>query len=120
MTTKPFIFAALTIFSSAAALAEDFADQPKQLGPSTVTRAEVRQAAIQARAAGRITEGEIARSVDTTGTTLTRAQVHAETLEALRIGAVSRHNHDSFATPAQLDQIHMAGLRAVAMTVAAR
>jgi Domain of unknown function (DUF4148) len=87
---------------------------------STTTRAEVKQATIDARAAGLIASGERSVINESTGSTLTRAQVVAETLEAIRIGAIAYGEASPVITPAQLDSIQMAGMKAQAMTVAAR
>lgn len=87
---------------------------------STLTRAEVRTDALRARAAGHIAIGERSYVVAETGPGLTRAQVVAETLEAIRVGAIDHHEHTQVLTAMQLDSIRQAGLRAVAMTVASR
>lgn len=87
---------------------------------STTTRAEVKQATLDARAAGLIASGERSVINEPTGSTLTRAQVVAETLEAIRIGAIAYGEASPVITPAQLDSIRMAGLKARSMTVAAR
>jgi hypothetical protein len=87
---------------------------------ATVSRADVQQAALQARAAGLVASGERSVVNEPTGSTLTRAQVVAETLEAIRVGAVAYGEATVVITPAQLDSIHMAGLKAATMTVAAR
>jgi hypothetical protein len=57
-----------------------------------------------------------------TASALTRAQVRAETLEALRIGAVGGGDYalrDGLSA-AQIESIRMAGQRALAMNVASR
>jgi hypothetical protein len=87
---------------------------------STTTRADVQQAALNARAAGLIASGERSVVNEPTGSTLTRAQVVAETREAIRVGAIAQGEASLVITPAQLDSIRMAGLKAQAMTVAAR
>jgi hypothetical protein len=50
----------------------------------------------------------------------TRAQVRAETLEAARIAPLSRGEHYHFYTPEELRRIQQAGLRALAVEMAAR
>ena len=87
---------------------------------STVSRAQVQADAVRARAVGHIAIGERSYVVADTGPGLTRAQVAAETLEAIRIGAIDHREHNQFATAMQLESIRQAGLRAVAMTVASR
>jgi hypothetical protein len=87
---------------------------------SSVTRAAVRQAAIEARAAGQIAVGNQDVVIDNLGPGLTRAQVRAETLEAIRLGLISHGEYSPVPTQDQLAQIHMAGLKAVSMTVASR
>ena len=87
---------------------------------STLTRAEVREAAIQARAAGLVQHGDATHFAVPTGSSLTRAQVLAETLAAIRVGAISRGEHNSFPTAEQLQSIRMAGLEALTMDTATR
>lgn len=90
---------------------------------STLTRAEVRAAFIEARNAGLITVGEHTVAVESlkpTGMGLTRAQVVAELREAQRIGAIAYGDQPVFPTERQLSLIRMAGERAAAMAVAAR
>jgi len=55
-----------------------------------------------------------------TTSTLTRAQVMAETAEALRLHVVSRSETNTFPTDAQLHSIHVAGLKALPMDAAAQ
>lgn len=86
---------------------------------STVSRAEVRQAAIEARDARQ----RIAYSGETAGdltsapivSTVSRAQVRAEAVEAARLGVTSNYEGTRVITPAQLAQIRDAGLRATQM-----
>jgi Domain of unknown function (DUF4148) len=52
--------------------------------------------------------------------TLTRAQVVAETLEAIRVGAISRRERTTSPTAAQLESIHVAGQRAADLLLAMR
>lgn len=90
---------------------------------STLTRAEVRAAFIQARDAGLITAGEHTVAVESlrpTGMMLTRAQVVAELREARRIGAIGHGDQIKIPTEEQLSLIRMAGERAAAMSVASR
>jgi hypothetical protein len=94
---------------------------------STVSRAEVRRAAIEARdARQRMTvSGENAGDLTSAPfvSTVSRAQVHAEAVEATRLGVTSSYDGTRVITPAQLAQIREAGLRAASaqsMVAAAR
>ncbi len=123
MFTKTFITAAIAIACFAAgtaAMANETSYEPPVTTTSTLTRAEVLAEAQRARAAGEITQGETSLELKPVGATKTRAQVRAETLEAIRLGAISRGEDNSFPTIEQLQRIEMAGLRALAMTMAAR
>ena len=87
---------------------------------SSKSRAEVRAqtlSAIQAEFAARNEADHQRLAIDTRPSTLTRAQVVAEAVEARRLGLIA-HGESSapIATPAQLDRIRMAGLRALSMT----
>ena len=85
----------------------------------TKTRAEVRAELLAAQRAGEITYGEGATEralLANFKSTLTRAQVRAETLEARRLGLLDHRGDASepiVITPAQAEQIRMAGLRAI-------
>lgn len=62
-----------------------------------------------------------AQIVDFSGpSTLTRAQVQAETAEALRLHVVSHSETNTFPTDAQLHSIRIAGLKALPMEAAAQ
>jgi hypothetical protein len=87
---------------------------------STVTRAEVHEAAIAARHAGRIVEGERNVVAESPAPAKTRAQVIAETREAQRLGLLRQREKNAFPSAAQLEQIRQAGLRAADGAVAAR
>jgi hypothetical protein len=87
---------------------------------STLSRQEVRDAAIAARAAGSFTEGEYAHTHDNFVSLKTRAQVKAEAIEALRLSAVGRTEQKHFLTVMQLESIEMAGLSTLAVSMAAR
>ncbi len=120
MNTKPLIAALFAVIGTASALAQDITPADPIIHSSTLTRTEVRDAFIQARAAGQIQRGDSTSFAQSTGFVNTRAQVNAETIEALRVGAVSRHEKNSFPTEAQLESIRMAGQNALPMTTAAR
>ena len=98
--------------TAAAAMASEFT--PEAPFVSTLTRAEVRAEAIAARDAGLITIGEMAPVIVAENTsTLTRAQVRAEAMEAQRLGLITTGEITVIPTPAQLEQVRLAGLRAV-------
>lgn len=118
MNTKPLLFAAMAFFAAASAMAQDVTPDNTAPFMSTLTRAEVRQAAIEARAAGLISHGDRSFVAEPTGMAKTRAQVVAETLEAIRLGAIDRRELSSSPTPAQLESIRMAGLKALPMIAA--
>jgi len=80
---------------------------------STLSRAEVQAQAVQANQAGLVARGEIVpvqEQVAAGG--LSRAQVRAEAAEAQRLGLIARGEILPVATPAQIEQIRTAGLRA--------
>jgi Domain of unknown function (DUF4148) len=126
MNSKTFITtitAAVALFSAASSFAAGPVGEVEEQLPvatsSTVTRAEVRAAAVQARALGASSVGDhIEQMQPKFMSTLTREQVRAETLEAIRLHAIGHGEHNYFPTQAQLDSIRMAGERAVAMKVA--
>ena len=81
---------------------------------STLSRAEVQAQAVQANQAGLVARGEILpvqEQVAASG--LSRAQVRAEAAEAQRLGLIARGEILPVATPAQVEQVRTAGLRAV-------
>jgi hypothetical protein len=124
MNRKTLAIAALAFFAAGASTAagitgEATPDYPMAFS-SSLTRAQVQQATLAARAAGQIVQGEQSVVVEHRGTALTRAQVRAETLEAIRIGAIAGGEHSVLPTAAQLDSIRMAGERALSMSVASR
>ena len=124
MHTKTLLTVAIaligTAFGATSARAGEVEPDYPMTFTSTLSRAQVQADAMRARAAGHIAIGERSYVVAETGPGLTRAQVVAETLEAIRVGAIDRHEHSQFATATQLESIRQAGLRAVAMTVASR
>ncbi len=98
--------------TAAAAMASEFT--PEAPFVSTMSRAEVRAQAIAARDAGLITSGEFVPVIVAENTsTLTRAQVRAEAVEAQRLGLLTSGEINVLPTPAQLEQVRLAGLRAV-------
>ena len=117
-------FAVALIGASAATFAHAFPGEGATELPmtysSSVTRAAVREAAIAARKAGQIVVGDQDVVIDQPGPGLSRAQVRAEAIEAIRLGLNSRGEHSPVPTQQQLVQIQMAGLKALSMTVASR
>lgn len=123
----------VTALSIAAAAAATFAAAPAfaageatpdypQVFTSTLSRAEVQQAAIDARRAGLVSQGEISivAEVTTGPSQITRAQVLAELAEARRLGLVGGGDFLVLPTPEQNERIRLAGLRAAMPMVAAR
>lgn len=123
-TTKLFFAAAFASFATFTAVpafagtGEATYDYPAAYS-STVSRADVHAQAVHARNAGLVAQGELSVVIADTGPALTRAQVRAETLEAIRIGAINRGGeHHVVPTVAQLESIRLAGLKAVEITMA--
>jgi hypothetical protein len=109
--------AAAIIVAAPLASAESWTE-PQVSAPtgSALSRADVRQAALEARDARQ----HIAYNGETAGdlaaapfvSTLTRAQVHAEAVEANRLRVTSNHDGNRVITAEELAQIRNAGLRA--------
>lgn len=98
--------------TAAAAMASEFT--PEAPFVSTMSRAEVQAQAIVARDAGLIASGEFAPiTVADNTSTLTRAQVRAEAVQAQRMGLIASGETTVLPTQAQLEQVRLAGLRAV-------
>jgi hypothetical protein len=104
----------------APAQAQEVDTTPVMSFQSNLTRAEVRNAAIQARAAGQINDGETYRTIEPFVVVKSRAEVRAETLEAIRVGAISHGELSYVLTDMQLKDIERAGMRARMMTLASR
>jgi Domain of unknown function (DUF4148) len=88
--------------------------------PSLRSRAEVRAEAVAAnQARARSSSYEDGTQLDrqlTLPSTLQRAQVRAEAIEALRLGLIGRGDGEPrLPTPAELESIRQAGLRAIGM-----
>lgn len=79
---------------------------------STLSRAEVRDQAVAARADGLIANGEIQPVQAEQGIGKSRAQVRAELAAARRMGLLAVGEIQPVATPAQSEQIRLAGVRA--------
>ncbi|HSX91650.1 MAG TPA: DUF4148 domain-containing protein [Hydrogenophaga sp.] len=94
-----------------------FAEGPIFVDPpftSTLSRAEVRAQALEARDAGvfALGEGQTLVAENTVKSNLSRAQVRAEAAEALRLGLHNGGEITTFASAQQAEQIRLAGLRA--------
>ncbi len=88
---------------------------------SVVSRDAVRADAIAALKAGLIERGEASVDQRVFIATKSRAQVAAEANEALRLGLVGHGEGPApMATPAQAEQIRLAGLQALSTAMAAR
>lgn len=128
------VCATLAAVVSVLAAAPAMAEAPRQFGDasdwrypapatSTVTRAEVRAELRSARAAGWTAPSEGSDSIVSPqtqraqqanqGAGKPRAQVKAETLEAVRVHATGQHERNEFPSAAQLRSIEQAGLKAV-------
>lgn len=112
MSIRTLIAAATLAFTSLAQAEGPVLDWPQQAA-STLSRAEVRQAAADARAAGLIVVGERTTLVEEFMSSKTRGQVRAELAEARRLGLVGHGDQPVIATPAQNEQVRLAGLRAL-------
>jgi|GEM_PF-1609029 hypothetical protein len=98
--------------TAAAAMASEFT--PEAPFVSTLNRAEVQAQAIAALDAGLIASGDFAPVIVADSTsTLTRGQVRAEAVEAQKLGLITRGEVTVLPTPVQLEQVRLAGLRAV-------
>lgn len=114
----PLITVALLTGAATAAMADGMPDYSWLNAPLTKSRAEVRAELQQA-----VRSGTLPRTGDAyapgndapVGSTLTRAQVRAEAIEAMRLGLIASGDRESRQpTPAELESIRQAGLRAIA------
>jgi Domain of unknown function (DUF4148) len=106
--------------STTAAHANEVSYEAPVTWQSTLTRAEVRAEAARARAAGEFSLSDETYVPKVAFMPKTRAQVHAETLEAIRLGLTRNGEDTVLPTVEQLSRVEMAGLRALSMTLAAR
>nr|WP_316640924.1 DUF4148 domain-containing protein [uncultured Roseateles sp.] len=114
MNAKTLITLAIALLGAASAFADHHDD-------SGLSRADVSTALAQARISGELHHGDREINILPAGTTLkTRAQVQAETAEALRLNVVSRSEANIFPTDAQLHAVRVAGLKALPEQDAAR
>lgn len=121
-TFRTLIQAATLAFLAMSAQAEHALPDPSASFVSTRTRAEVIAELHAARKAGQVHCGEVLyQYVDTQlPSTLTREQVRAEAIEALRLGLLwSGEAQPRLPTAAELESIRRAGLAAVESKVAA-
>jgi hypothetical protein len=117
---------AMSAFASTAAMAAPIGDAdpgyPGLVNGVAVSKSDLpksgpRIAAVQVKSP--MVQGEAFYFPEPVGEAKTRAQVRAETLEAIRVGAISRGERYEFPSAQQLESIRMAGLRALDPTVAA-
>ena len=120
MYAKTFITLAIAISAAASAVAADVTPDYPMAFSSTVSRADVRLATLQARAARQIGVGELTLATESGAAGLSRVQVRAETLEAIRLGLIGHGEQDVVPSAEQLERIRMAGQKALAMTMASR
>ncbi|MDQ2779979.1 MAG: hypothetical protein M3Y32_10525 [Pseudomonadota bacterium] len=122
MYTKSLITAAValasTVVLATSAMAADADPGYPQAYPSQVSRTDVQQQTAAARAWGQLRHGELPLVATDFETMKTRGQVHAEALEAIRLGAISHGEFNAVPTMMQLDSIRMAGERAVTSKMA--
>jgi hypothetical protein len=114
LSTRILVPLALTLAAGAS-----FAEGPLQgnevfssTAASTLSRAEVRDQAVAANAAGLIARGEVQPVQAEQGLGKSRDQVRAEFAEARRLGLVAAGEIQPIATPEQSEQVRMAGVRA--------
>jgi hypothetical protein len=117
------VAAAAIIAVAPAAFADNVSETAvPQTFVSTVDRATVQRDAIDARDAQLRTPVSVETHLDPTAMAftpaLTRAQVHAEAVEAARLGVTGSYDGKTRATPEQLAQITRAGQRASSLTLA--
>ena len=117
MITLQSAVAAAIISAAPFVSAEQWTEPQLPAFTSTVSRAEVRQAAIAARDARLHVAYNGETAADPTSapfaSTVSRAQVHAEAVEATRLGVTSDYDGKRNISAEQLAQIRNAGLRAV-------
>jgi hypothetical protein len=86
---------------------------PSAISAPGHTLEQSRQAVLAARADGSLnvfdTLSDLKLPAADGAAGVTRQQVVAETIEAVRVGAISRHEKNSFPTQGQLESIRMAG-----------
>ena len=81
---------------------------------SSLSRAEVQAQAVQANRDGLVARGEITPVADTVVSAgLSRVQVSAEAAEAYRLGLVAQGEILPVPSASQIEQVRLAGLRAV-------
>jgi hypothetical protein len=109
---------AAAILAAAPLVSADPVQDPLVPAPTTsvLSRAEVRQAAIEARDARLRSPLSHEEQLDPTSapfvSTSSRAQIHAEAVEATRLGLTSSYDGKNNVSAEQLAQIRNAGLRA--------
>jgi hypothetical protein len=114
---------ALLALGAQSAMAESPVYEYPQPIVSATSRADVKAQTAAARAAGLIASGEASYElpVAVASSGLTRVQVRAEAIEARRLGLIPHGEMGSRdATPAELESIRQAGLKALQLHLAAR
>ena len=107
-----------TVVLATTAMAADADPGYPQIYGSQTTRAAVMHETQVARAAGQLRHGELPLVTTDFKSMKSHGQVHAETLEAIRLGAISRGEANAVPTAMQLDSIRLAGERAARAHVA--
>jgi hypothetical protein len=122
MFTRTLIAVALAAVTSASFAAGEATYDHPEPAASTLSRADIQAAAVAARQAGLIAQGELSLVTEVTmgASQVTRAQVLAELAEARRLGLVGGGERTRVATPAEAEQIRLAGLAALMPMVAMR
>lgn len=120
MNTRTLIATALfTVVAGSAFAQEGTQDFPSADLLSSRSRAEVRAELLDALRAGALNDRSEASAAPVAASMLLRAQVVAETREAVRLGVVGANDAEvRVATPAQAALIRAAGLRALDRNVA--
>ena len=124
------LIASLGLFAAFASQAAGEVDLYSESGSSisltvkasapSLSRMEVLLELDRARKAGELNHIDTSFVPAPIGMPLTRTQVKAELLEAIRIGALDVREHNVGPSAEQLELIRLAGLRAITMNVAAR
>lgn len=130
MNVKTLSILAGLIAASSAAMADlpdeytQNANLPTAAAASTLSRGDVRAAAIEAVRSGTVARNEYERNLvpaPVVPSALQRVQVLAEAVEARKLGLIPEGEGSArVATPGQLEQIRLAGVAAVNRRVAAK
>lgn len=110
LTTRFFVPALLSV-AAAGAFASEL--PPEVAFTSTASRADVMAEASQALRAGTIAVGNVAVTESVVASSQSRDQVRAEAVVANRLGLIATGEVQVQPTPAQLEQVRLAGRQAV-------